>query len=96
MIAVIATLKVKDGAADEFEAVFRELAGKVRAQEPGNHLYQLARARETPRTYRVLELYRDQEALTAHVGSEHFREIGRRMGAALDGRPTVEYLDAID
>ena len=95
MIAVVATLKVKDGASAEFEAVFRQLAGKVRADEPGNHFYQLAKARDEPNTYKVLELYEDQAALTAHGASEHFRDLGRRMGAHLDGRPSLEILDAL-
>ena len=95
MIAVLATLRVKDGAVAEFEAIFGELARKVREREPGNELYQLTRARDFPNTYKILELYADQSALEAHGQSEHFRDLGRRMGAHLDGRPAIEYLDAI-
>ncbi|MGH6988172.1 MAG: putative quinol monooxygenase [Caulobacteraceae bacterium] len=95
MIGVVATIRIQDGKASEFEQVFAELTQKVRANEPGNLLYQLTRTRADPNAYKVLELYRDQESLTAHGSSEHFREIGRRMGPCLAGRPEIEYLDGV-
>ena len=95
MIGVVAILKVQDGKGPEFEAVFGELTAKVRANEPGNLLYQLTKSRAEANTYKVLELYKDQEALAAHGQSEYFRDLGRQMGAALAGRPEIEYLDAV-
>jgi len=58
---VIATLRIQDGKAEEFEAFFTELAGQVRANEPGNLAYQLTKSRSEPNTYKVLEVYKDQE-----------------------------------
>ena len=95
MIGVIATLRVQDGKSDEFERVFAELAAKVRANEAGNIAYQLCRSRSEAQTYKVLELYRDEDALKAHGSSEHFKAAGPALGAVLAGRPEVEYLDAI-
>jgi len=95
MIGVIATLRVQEGKTDEFERVFAELAGEVRAREPGNVAYQLCRSRTEPGTYKVLELYRDEDALKAHGASEHFRAAGPALGAVLAGRPDVEYLDGV-
>ena len=95
MIGVVATLKVQEGKGSEFEAVFLELAAKVRANEPGNLAYQLTRSRTEPNTYKVLELYKDQDALTAHGGTDYFKDLGRKMGAFMAGRPDVEYLDAV-
>ena len=95
MIGVIATLRVQDGKSDEFERVFSELAAKVRENEPGNIAYQLCRSRSDAQTYKVLELYRDEDALKAHGSSEHFKAAGPALGAVLAGRPEVEYLDAI-
>lgn len=95
MIGVIATLRVQDGKSDEFERVFAELAAKVRESEPGNIAYQLCRSRSEAQTYKVLELYRDEDALKAHGSSEHFKAAGPALGAVLAGRPEVEYLDAI-
>jgi quinol monooxygenase YgiN len=96
MIGVIATIRTQDGKGEEFEAVFRELSAKVRANEPGNKLYQLAKSRTEPNTYKVMEIYADDAALAAHRETEHFRDLGRKMGAAMAGRPDVELLDTCD
>lgn len=96
MIGVIATLRVQPGKADEFERVFAELAASVRSSEPGNIAYQLCRSRSEPGTYKVLELYADEEALKAHGTSEHFKAAGPGLGAVFAGRPDVEYLDGVD
>lgn len=96
MIGVIATLKVQDGKNAEFEAIFKELTAKVRAGEPGNLAYQLAQSRADPQTYKVLELYKDQDALTAHGQTPYFRELGAKMGPCMGGRPEIEYLDGVE
>lgn len=95
MLGIVATIKVQEGKGSEFEAVFAELASRVRADEPGNLLYQLTKSRTEGNTYKVLELYRDQEALSHHSGTDHYRELGRKMGPCLAGRPEVEILDAL-
>lgn len=95
MIGVVATLRVKDGEGAKLEAAFAELAAKVRANEPGNHAYQLCKSRTEPNTYKVLELYADEDALKAHGASEHFKASGPALGAVLAGRPDVEYLDGV-
>ena len=46
MIGIVATLKVQEGKGPDFEAVFKELAGQVRAKEPGNIFYQLTKSRK--------------------------------------------------
>ena len=95
MIGIVATLKVQDGKGPELEAVFKELAALVRANEPGNVAYQLTKSRSDPNTYKVLELYKDQDALTAHGQSTHFREMSPKMGPCLAGRPDIELLDGV-
>lgn len=95
-IGLIATMTVQDGKGEEFEGVFRELAALVRTKEPGNMAYKLTKSRTEPNVYKVLELYADQDALTAHGQSEHFKTISPRMGPCLAGRPNLEILDGID
>jgi quinol monooxygenase YgiN len=94
-IGVIATLKIQDGKGAEFEAFFGELAKQVRANEPGNIAYQLTKSRTEANTYKVLELYKDQDALTHHGGTEYFRAAGPKFAAVLGGRPEIEYLDGV-
>jgi quinol monooxygenase YgiN len=84
-----------DGKADEFEGLFTQLAEQVRANEPDNIAYQLCRSRTEPNTYKVLEIYRSEQALEAHRASEHFRSAGAGLGSVLAGRPDIELLDAI-
>lgn len=95
MLAIVATIKVQPGKGPDFEAVFQRLAAAVRQNEPGNQLYQLTRSRAEADTYKVLEIYKDEEAIAAHRAADHFREIGREMGPFMAGRPDVEILDGV-
>jgi quinol monooxygenase YgiN len=95
MIGIVATIKVQDGKGPEFEAVFADLSKQVRANEPGNLLYQLTKSRADGNVYKVLELYKDQDALSHHGQTEYFRAAGPKMGPCLAGRPEIEYLDAV-
>lgn len=95
MIALIATIRTKPGMGAEFEQAFLELAKVVKAVEPGNLLYQLAKSRTEDDTYKVLELYQDEEALAVHGKSDEFRAAGAKMGPSMAGRPEVERLDAV-
>ncbi len=94
-IGVIATLKIQDGKTAEFEAFFTELANQVRANEPGNLAYQLTKSRTEPGVYKVLEVYKDQDALTHHGGTDYFKAAGPKFAGVLAGRPEIEYLDGV-
>ena len=95
MIGVVATLTVQPGKEKEFETIFLELAAQVQANEPGCKLYQLTRSREATNVYKVLEVYADQESLSAHGKTDYFRAAGPKLGGVLGGAPHVEYLDAV-
>jgi quinol monooxygenase YgiN len=81
-------LKIKPGQEAAFEAVAKELAAKVNANEPGCLLYVLMKPEE-PSTYVFMERYKDQEAVEAHRASAHFKELGRKMGDYMDGKPSI-------
>ena len=95
MIGVIATLKVQDGKGADLESVFSDLASQVKANEAGCLMYQLTKSRTDPQTYKVLELYRDQDALTHHGGTDYFKAAGPKFMGVLAGRPEIEYLDGV-
>ena len=78
-----------------FEAVAKELMAAVRANEPGNKVYQFCKSKSDPTTYVVMEIYADQAALEAHGKSEHFRTVGAKMGPSMAGRPEIQYFDPI-
>jgi len=94
-VGIVATIKIKEGANEAFEAVAKELMAAVRANEPGNKLYQFCKAKDDPTTYVVMEIYADQAATEAHGKSDHFRSIGAKMGPSMAGRPTIQYLEPI-
>ena len=94
-IGVIATLKTADSKGSEFESVFRDLAAQVKANEPGNKLYQVFKSRADANTYIVMEVYADQAALEAHGKSDHFKAAGPKIAPTLGGRPDIQYFDAI-
>ena len=76
MLGVVATIKVKPGMEQQFEAVAKELVAKVNANEPGCRLYALHRA-EAPQTYVFMERYTDQAAVEAHRATDYFKALGR-------------------
>ncbi len=93
MIAVIAKLNVAEGQEAGFEKVMLELAGEVRANEPGNQLYTLCK--DADGNYIVLELYQDDEALAAHGQSEHFKASGPKFKGLMGGRPEIQRLQVV-
>ena len=90
MHGIVATLKIKDGAQADFEAVANELVAKSR-EEAGCQGYTLWRTADA-NTYVFVEYYDDAEAIDAHMKSDHYRQIGRKLGAFLDGAPELKRL----
>jgi len=86
--SIVATIKVKPGQEAEFQAVALQLVAAVNANEPGCLLYTLSKGDE-PSTCVFRERYADEEAMKAHRGMEHFKTLGRAMGAFMDGAPSV-------
>ncbi|GAF48328.1 putative quinol monooxygenase [Rhodococcus wratislaviensis] len=95
MIAVIAEVRVKDGAESDFVAVVEALSRRVHEHEPGNLMYRLTRSPSETRQYKFIELYADGAALRAHGESPHFRASLDSMEGLLDGAPRIEYLDVV-
>lgn len=93
-ISVVAVIKARAGQEAQFEAVARRLVAAVVANEPGCLQYTLNRG-EDPSTFVFIERYRDDEAVKAHRASEHFRTIGREMGAHMDGPPDVRRMSEL-
>ncbi|MEO7851466.1 MAG: putative quinol monooxygenase [Rubrivivax sp.] len=86
--SVVATLKAKAGREAELQAAALQLIAAVRANEPGCLMYTLNQG-DAPGTFVFMERYADEAALKAHRGTEHFKTLGRAMGAFMDGPPAV-------
>lgn len=89
MIGIVAKLTIKEGSQADFEALMSGLMKEVRANEPGNLVYQLMLKAGSTTEYYVMEQYKDAEAVAAHGASAHFREASPKMGPMLDGRPEI-------
>lgn len=66
MIALIATVKVKEGKMDEARAVLKEIVPAIRAAEPGLLMYLPHTVRGEENIIMFYEQYRDKEALQIH------------------------------
>lgn len=86
--SIVATLKAKAGCEAELKATALKLVAAVRANEPGCLLYTLNQG-DAPDTFVFMERYADEAAVAAHRGTEHYKTLGRALGAFMDGAPTV-------
>jgi len=93
-IGIVATLKIKAGHEAEFETVARDLVAAVKANEPGCLQYELFKSKQAS-TYLFLEQYANEQALGAHRETAHYKAAGPKLGAVLDGRPTIEILEKV-
>jgi quinol monooxygenase YgiN len=87
--SIVATLKAQAGCEAELKAAALKLVAAVRANEPGCLLYTLNQG-DAPDTFVFMERYADEAAVAAHRGTEHYKTLGRAMGAFMDGAPTVQ------
>jgi quinol monooxygenase YgiN len=94
MSALIASFKIDPANCEKFEAEFAKITEAVRANEPGVVYYQLFRERE-PGAYKVMEVYKDADAIKAHVKSEHFTKMWPQLRTLLVGEPVVDRLEKV-
>lgn len=84
-VSVVANLTVKQGKEDEFLALWDDLFAHVEANEPGTQHYVLHRSTTEPNVFYVTEVYDDQAALDAHMGSPVFAAFGASLGDVVEG-----------
>ena len=92
--SIVAFVKVKQGQEVMFEEAALQLVEAVTTNEPGCLLYTLNKANEQL-TYVFMERYQDEAAVAAHQGSDHMKTLGRQMGAFIDGRPDIIYMEEL-
>lgn len=93
-VVLVVTIKVKADKTAEFETMFREFVGKVRASGLAI-AFQLTRT-TTPGTYKLVEIFRDEAALAAHRATPHVRALGPVMTPMLDAPNQAEQLAAVE
>ncbi len=94
MRGIVATIKVKEGMAKDFEEAAMKLVSAVNENEPDCLLYQLYRT-DDEHTYVFMERYKDEAATEFHRNSEHFKTLGAAMGPFMAGRPDVVRMEEV-
>jgi quinol monooxygenase YgiN len=79
-VSVVAKLTIKADQADEFPAAWDDFLAHVDANEPGTEHYMLHRSSTEPNVFYATEIYENQAALDAHMGSDAFAAFGGSLG----------------
>ena len=92
--AVIAKLTAQEGKRSDLVDALKTLVTAVES-EPGTEVYALHTDAGNDEVVWFYELYTDQEALTAHGGSDTMKAIGPTLGGLLAGRPELTFLSPV-
>ena len=90
-LAVVAKLAAAPGKRDELVAALQVALDTARGEE-GTTFYILHADAKEENTLWFYELYADQAALDAHMGSAAFKALGSTLGPLLGGRPELTFL----
>ncbi len=71
-VALIVKWIAEDGNQEEIAEILRVMKDLVR-QEPGCLSYEVFRSSEDPQEFMLVEVYRDQDAVTAHGQTDYFK-----------------------
>lgn len=93
-VAVIAKMTAKEGKRDEVIKVFQALIEAVK-DEPGTLVYAINVSATSPDEVWFYELYRDNDALMAHGGSEAMKRASGPLGELLAGRAELFFLEPV-
>ncbi|MCB1001216.1 MAG: antibiotic biosynthesis monooxygenase [Acidimicrobiales bacterium] len=87
-IAVIAKLTAQEGKRDDLAAALQTALATAQ-DEPGTLAYILLQDLADANVLWFYEMYTDQSALDAHMGSDAFKALGPAIGPFLGGRPEL-------
>lgn len=94
MISLVVKIPLKEGKAAEFTEAFKEVAAGA-ATEEGNMLYSLSFAKNAPDTAVIMERYTDQDALTFHSQTDHYKAFGPKIGGLVAGAPDMMVMEEV-
>jgi quinol monooxygenase YgiN len=88
MIVLTATMKAKDGSGEELAKVIRAAAPKF-LNDPGCVDYRVHRRMDNGDLFFFFERYENNDALTYHAGTQHFKEMFASMKPLLEGKAEI-------
>lgn len=94
-VKVVALVSVKSGQDEAFIAAAEKCVTASRA-EPGVIHYELWQETDGDRRFVFNELYRDDEAVEAHMTSDHFKAFGMAARDLAADRPTIIKTHAVN
>ena len=95
MICVLVKIKVKKDRQKEFEKIFKSLSKEIKEKERGNIFYQVAKDRENPLKYVILENFLDTKSIKEHSESKHVNDARTLFNDCLDGDPIIRHFDSL-
>jgi quinol monooxygenase YgiN len=93
-VALTAIFKVRDGASQEIEAVFQELADAVKSED-GNLAYTVCRSQKNKLDYTVFEVYESMDAVQAHRIAIHTKAAFAKLTLLLTAPPAIDMLEIL-
>jgi quinol monooxygenase YgiN len=94
MVKLIARIDVKPGHEEVVAAALRELAPPSQA-EAGCIRYEVCRVKDDATKLLVLEEWESQAALDEHMATPHFQAFAGKIGEALAGPPSLEFIEPL-
>ncbi|QIZ38247.1 putative quinol monooxygenase [Saccharopolyspora sp. ASAGF58] len=88
MIFITAKFRIRPEHADQWPQIAAEFTQATRA-EPGCLWFDWSRSLDNPNEYVLVEAFRDDEAGTAHVQSEHFKKAQQTLPPHLAETPRI-------
>jgi quinol monooxygenase YgiN len=96
MLVIVTSIKVKEGLNGAFEAVFRSATAEVQAHEPDTLMYQLVRSRDDSQAYRLIEMFRHDDALDMHMKMPHVQNMMLKLKGMFESQPQQEMHDTVE
>lgn len=93
MTTFIASMKVKAGREEEFEAVCAELSEISHREEPGLVSYDIIRKRVDPSTYVFYARFKDKEAFDFHQQADFHLKLVPSILACVEGEMDLQFFD---
>ncbi len=94
MVKLIARIEAKAGSETLVAEALAELSGPSN-EEPGCIEYVVCRGAEDATKLYVLEDWKTQEDLDAHMELPHFKAFLAKVGEALAGPPEIEFIEKV-
>jgi len=94
MIVITATMKAKDGEAENLAKVIKEYAPRF-LKDAGTIMYEVSRRADNTNIFFFYEKYENDKALTYHSSAPHFKDMFTTLKPYLDGRVEILMLNEI-